>query len=411
MSTWRIARRNLGRNLRRTLIALGAIVLAQSAVLLIDGLLGGYSDAMIDAVTGPMIGHVQIHAPKWRQERDMERTIDHVGKALHTLREVEGVKQASARLYAPALVALGQQGFVGMVLGLDPVQESGANGVLSEHPSLAKKLKGREALVGSGLAREMGVKPGDELAIVGQGADGSIANDLVRVMGVIRSPIEIVQSSGLILPLDAAQELFVMPDQAHEITVHGQDAASADALAKRIAAVPMFAGMDVKSWRELAPELIALLEINQAFTWIILLLVFVAAAAGVANTMLMATFERNHELGMLLALGCTPRRIVSMITLEALFLGLCGVALGTAVGVAVNMLLAQQGIDLASLGGKQALENLTFGGMNNGLRIVPRTSATAVLGGIGAVTLTALLSSLWPAFHAARLQPVEAMRE
>ena len=410
MSTLRIARRNLGRNMRRTAIALGAITLAQGAVLLIDGLLGGYSDAMIDAVTGPMIGHVQIHAPKWREDRDLEHAIDHVESSLHAVRAVHGVKQASARLYAPALVALGEQGYVGMVLGLDPEQERGANGILGEEDA-AKKLSGRETLVGAGLAREMGVKLGDELAIVGQGADGSIANDLVRVVGVIKSPVEVVQNSGLILPLATAQDLFVMPDQAHEITVHGQDASGAEVLAQRIAALPAFTHMDVKSWRQLAPELIALLELNQGFTWIILLLVFVAAAAGVANTMLMATFERNHELGMLLALGCTPPRIVAMITLEALFLGLLGVALGTLLGTAANWMLALHGIDLASLGGKQALENLTFGGMNNALRIVPRTSATAVFGGIFAVTLTALLSSLWPALHAARLQPVEAMRE
>jgi len=410
MTTLRIARRNLGRNVKRTALALGAIGLAQTGFLLIDGLMNGYSDAMIDAVTGPMLGHVQLHAPKWRDEQSMDLTLEHTSQSLAELRATQGVDRASARIYAPALVALGEQGYVGVVVGLDPGQEQGASGLLSGIGAAAAHLSGRQVLVGSGLARDMGVKRGDELAVVGQGADGSIANDLYRVAGVIKSPVELVQSSGLVMTLKAAQELLVMPDEAHEITVHGRDPAQAGALAKVIAAKPSFRGVEVEPWSELAPELITMLQLNSVFSWIVLLLVFVAAAAGVANTMLMATFERNHELGMLLALGCTPPRIVSMITLEALILGLVGVGLGTAVGTAANFALARHGIDMASLGGAEGIENLSFAGMNFGLRVVPRTSATAILSGVGAVILTSLVSSLWPALHAARLQPVEAMR-
>lgn len=410
MSTLRIARRNLGRNVKRTALALSAITLAQGAVLLIDGLMKGYSDAMLDAFTGPMLGHVQLHAPDWREEQSMDLTLTDVAASLKQIRATEGVQQASARIYAPVLVALGEQGYVGVVVGVEPRQEQNPRGLLGGEAGGPSRLSGHEVLVGSGLAHEMGAKVGDELAVVGQGADGSIANDLYRVAGVIKSPVDLVQSTGLVMSLPAAQELFVMPDEAHEITVHGDDPADAHAIAQRIAREPRFQGVEVKAWDELAPELTSMLEMNDAFTWIVLLLVFVAAAAGVANTMLMATFERNRELGMLLSLGCTPPRIVSMITQEALILGLAGVGLGTLLGMVLNLLLARHGIDMAALAGSEGLENLSFGGMNYGLRIIPRTSLPTVLGGVLAVMLTSLLSSLWPALHAARLQPVEAMR-
>jgi len=409
MSTWRIARRNLGRNLKRTALALTAIGLAQTGVLLIDGLLKGYGDAMIDAVTGPMLGHVQLHAPEWRKDQSMDLTLPRVGASLRRLRATEGVAQASARIYAPVLVARGEQGYVGVVVGLDPALERSARGLLGEAQRGSAELRGRQVLVGAGLANEMGAKVGDELAVVGQGADGSVANDLYRVAGVVKSPVDMVRRMGLLMTLPAAQELFVMPDEAHEITVHGRDPAQAHAIAKRIAGMPAFATAEVKAWDELAPELTTMLRLNDLFTWVILLLVFVAAAAGVANTMLMATFERNHELGMLLALGCAPSRIVSMIILEASMLGLIGVTAGTLVGVGVNALLARHGVDMAAFGDQAALENLSFGGMNYALRIAPRTSLLTVLGGVGAVLLTSLLSSLWPALHASRLQPVEAM--
>lgn len=410
MSTFRIARRNLGRNVKRTALALGAIMLAQAAVLLMDGLLKGYGDAMIDAYTGPMRGHVQLHAPKFRQEQSMDLVLEGLAAKLSTLRQVAGVESVGARIYAPSLIALGQQGYVGVVVGLDPARESGPRGLLGEAKDAAKRLGENEVLVGAGLAQRMGVSRGDELAIVGQGADGSIANDLYRVVGTVQSPVDMVQSTGVVMNLDAAQLLFVMPDQAHEITVHGADPNKAAALAETIAGMPAFAGVEVKTWRELAPELITMLDLTDLFTWVLLLLVFVASASGVANTMLMATFERNHELGMLLALGCSPGRIVAMITLEAVMLGFVGIMLGTGIGVVGNALLSLRGIDLASIGGAEGLGDLTIGGLNYGLRIVPRTSWVSATAGVSAVMVTSLLAALWPAVHAARLQPVEAMR-
>jgi ABC-type lipoprotein release transport system permease subunit len=408
MSTSRIARRNLGRNRKRTALALGAIALAQCGVLLIDGLIKGYDDAMVDAVTGPMLGHVQLHAPAWRAEQNVDASLEHLHDKLARLRAVPGVARASARIYAPALLARGDQGFVGVVMGVDPGQERGATGLLG---ASATVLERSEVLLGAGLAQAMATKVGDELAIVGQAADGSIANDLYRVVGTVRSQVDLLQSTGVIMNLADAQQLFVMEDQAHEISVHGHDSGSASALAAAIASRPELAGTEVKAWTELAPELTTMLRLHHLFTWVVVLLVFVAAAAGVANTMLMATFERNHELGMLLALGCAPARIVAMIALEALMLGLLGVLLGSALGVSATFLIRLHGgIDIASLGGRDALERLTFAGMNCAFRIVPRCEPLTVLGGLLAVTFTVFLSALWPALHAARLQPVEAMR-
>lgn len=408
MSTSRIARRNLGRNQKRTALALGAIALAQCGVLLIDGLIKGYDDAMVDAVTGPMLGHVQLHAPGWRADQNMDLSLERVHDKLASLRAVPGVARASARIYAPVLLALGDQGFVGVVMGIDPEQERGATGLLGTSPAA---LTRSEVLLGAGLAHAMAITVGDQVAIVGQATDGSIANDLYRIAGMVRSQVDLLQSSGVIMNLSDAQQLFVMEDQAHEISVHGRESSSASALAARISSRPELAGAEVKAWTELAPELTTMLRLHHLFTWVVVLLVFVAAAAGVANTMLMATFERNHELGMLLALGCAPARIVAMVALEALMLGLIGVVLGSALGVSANFLIARHGgIDIAGLGGRDALEKLTFAGMNCAFRIVPRCEPLTVVGGFLAVTITVLLSALWPALHAARLQPIEAMR-
>lgn len=407
-STWRIALRNLGRNPKRGAIAVTAIAVAQLALLFTNAMLRGYGDAMVDAVTGPFLGHVQVHAPQYREDRAMDLTLSELDQKLQAIARVPGVTQASARIYGPVLAALGEQGHVGIAIGVEPRLEAQTAGLLSSLPE-AQLPEGHEIVLGRALAQTMGAHPGDEIAVVGQAVDGSIADDLYRVRALMTSSVGEVQQSGIVMSLDAAQALFAMPDQAHEISVHSDDAQRAPALARRLAALPALAGLEVLPWQRLAPELLSLLKLIDVSGWVVLALVFLAAAAGVANTMLMATFERSHEIGMLLALGTTPLRLVAMILLEALLLGLIGVGIGTALAAAVIAWATHSGVDLTTFG-NQAARELSFQGLNYHFEIIPRIVAGDLVKGVIGIVVTSLAASLWPAWHVARMSPVEAMR-
>lgn len=407
-STLRLAWRNLGRNRKRTGLALAAIGLGQFALLAMSGITRGYTDAMLETVTGPMVGHVQIHAPGWRDEQSLELSVTALAARLDALRENPGVARASARIYAPALVAVTRDAQAAIVLGIDPEAESGPKGLLATAPEGARPGEYR-VLVGRALAQSLGVTPGSELAVVGQGKDGSIANDLYTVAGVLPSAIDLVNRQGVLMSLEDAQQLFVMPDEASEIILHAARPEAARELAGGVAARPAFAGLEVLPWQDVVPELVAILELADVSSYIVLIFVFVAAAAGVANTMMMATFERLHEFGMLLALGATPARIMRLIVAEAALLGLLGVALGTLLGAGFVAATRGSGLNLAALGGEAAAE-ATWQGMAIPIHIFPRLAATDVLVGVAAVAVTSLLAALWPAWHAARLEPMEAMR-
>ena len=168
-------------------LALAAIGLGQFALLAMSGITGGYTDAMLETITGPMVGHVQIHAPGWRDEQSLELSVTALAARLDALRENPGVARASARIYAPALVAVTRDAQAAIVLGIDPEAESGPKGLLATAPEGARPGEYR-VLVGRALAQSLGVTPGSELAVVGQGKDGSIANDLYTVAGVLPAP-------------------------------------------------------------------------------------------------------------------------------------------------------------------------------------------------------------------------------
>ncbi len=406
-STLAIAWRNLWRNGRRTGLALGAIGLSVTLVLLYDSVLRAYGDWMVETVTGPMLGHAQAHASGWRKDRSMDRTLEHLAGTLAALRRDPEVVGATARVYAPALAALGEEGFGVVVVGLDPGAEAGPMGLLGAAP---ERPGGKRVLMGRPLAEMMGARVGDTLAIVGQGADGSLANDLYQVVGLVSTSVDFVNRQGLLMDLAEAQTLFAMPDEAHEIVVYGRDPARAGRLAAHLAALPELAGDEVLDWRALSPEMVTLIRIVDVVWVFVLVLVFVAAAAGVANTMLMATWERTRELGMLLALGAGPGRLVRLVLYESVALGLVGALLGSALGVGLVALTHRTGVDYAALTGGGPSE-ISFGGLQWSMRLYPTLYPVDVLRTVAAVVLTSLLASAWPAARAARLQPTQALRE
>lgn len=405
-STMRMAWRNLWRNSRRTALALAAIGLSVTLVLAYTSILRAYGQWIVETITGPMLGHVQAHAPLWRKDRLMERTLRDVDATLAALRRDPDVASSTARVYAPALAAREEEGFAVVVMGIDSRAESGSARLLTD---AVEPLREREALIGRQLAELMNVRVGDEVAVVGQGVDGSLANDLFTVKGLVTTSVDLVNRQGILIELSNAQTLFAMPDEAHEIVIHARRPDMAAALAGRLAGASTLSNAEVLDWQTLAPEMVTLVRITDLAGLLVLLLVFIAAAAGVANTMVMATFERTREFGMLLALGTQPSRLVRLVIAESMTLGVVGALMGSLIGIALVMITHQTGIDYSWLAGGGPSE-LSFAGLRFSLRFYPALSAVDVARAIGAVCVTSLLAATWPALRASRLQPVQALR-
>jgi ABC-type lipoprotein release transport system permease subunit len=405
-STMRMAWRNLWRNPRRTALALAAIGLSVTLVLAYTSILRAYSQWIVETITGPMLGHVQTHASQWRKDRLMERTLRDVDATLAELRRDPDVASATARVYAPALAAREEEGFAVVVMGIDSRAESGPARLLTE---VTAPLRPREALIGRQLAELMNVRVGDEVAVVGQGVDGSLANDLFTVKAVVTTSVDLVNRQGILIELSDAQALFAMPDEAHEIVIHARRPEMASALARRLEGKSRFAGVEVLDWQTLAPEMVMLVRITDLAGLLVLLLVFIAAAAGVANTMVMATFERTREFGMLLALGTHPSRLVKLVIAESIALGVVGALAGSLIGIVLVAITHRTGIDYSWLAGGGPSE-LSFGGLRFSLRFYPALNALDVARAIGAVCITSLVAATWPALRASRLQPVQALR-
>jgi ABC-type lipoprotein release transport system permease subunit len=405
-STMRMAWRNLWRNPRRTVLALAAIGLSVTLVLAYTSILRAYGQWIVETITGPMLGHVQAHAPQWRKDRLMERTLRNVDATLAEIRRDPDVASATARVYAPALAARGEEGFAVVIMGIDSRAESGPARLLTE---VIEPLREREALIGRQLAELMNVRVGDEVAVVGQGVDGSLANDLFRVKAVVTTSVDLVNRQGLLIELSDAQTLFAMPDEAHEIVLHARRPDMASALSRRLAGAGGFAGAEVLDWQTLAPENGDARAHHRPRR---------PPRAPAGLHCCRGRCCEHHRDGDLRTdarvrdaarPGYAPEPPRQAVITESIALGVVGALTGSLIGIVLVAITHRTGIDYSWLAGGGPSE-LSFAGLRFSLRFYPALSAVDVARAIGAVCLTSLLAATWPVLRASRLQPVQALR-
>lgn len=135
-----------------------------------------------------------------------------------------------------------------------------------------------------------------------------------------------------------------------------------------------------------------------------MIVILLALAFGILNTMLMAIYERTRELGMVMAIGMNKGRIFSMITLECILITLTGALAGTGLSMLTLWFFAENGLNMEMFGEGRA----EFG---YDRVVYPVMYADAYIGITVLVILTAILSALYPAFKALRLVPREVVRE
>jgi putative ABC transport system permease protein len=262
----------------------------------------------------------------------------------------------------------------------------------------------KEAVIGKELALQLGVKVGGELVLVGQAADGSTANDRFTVVGLADAGTAELNSTAVFLHLKDAQEFFGLGDAVHELVLRlptEEEDVSGPLHAARAALD--HATLAAVSWNQLLPELQGTMEQKRSNQRGVDFIVFFIVALGVLNAMTMSTFERTRELGVMLAVGTRPGRIVRMIVLESLLQGLLGLAAGLALVMVVNAVVGT--VHLGAISQSDMV----------GVRMPEAIHLKLALGAVKNAAITVLVSmffaGLIPAWRASRLQAADAVRE
>jgi putative ABC transport system permease protein len=402
-TTLMIGLRNLRRRPVRTILTGSTIFVGSLAIVLSVGLVEGTYRDMIRIGTRSFSGHFQVVAGDYQKKPSLFKTIDDAGAVEAAFKGSGFVEAVTTRVETFGLLSAGNRSAGVLLMGVDPARERKVT-------TLARAVeKGRwldegngarrPVVLGSSLCRRLVVGVGDEVSFVSQAADGSIAAELYEVVGVVETGVEDLDRSLALIGLRDAQELLVLGNRVHRLVGVTSDVQLVNWLRYT---VRLPAGLTFLDWEQVMPVLAQSIQADRSGVWFGLIVVMVVVVLGVFNTMTMSVLERTRELGVLSALGTTPRRIVGLIVGEAAWVSLVGVVSGVLLGVAGNAVLARWGI---SLGG----ETFDFAGVVIKNMYPTQTLMGNVLFPL-AIFMSGVVAGLLPALRAARLKPASALR-
>jgi len=401
---WKIAYRDLSRNRRRSLLTLVAVALGVAMLVTLTGLYAGAIGDSIENNIHLQTGHLQVRDDSYEEEKvglAWEDLLDNSGDLAAQVQAIEGVEAASPVLWASGIIGTREESVGVRVFGIDPlshVHQTVRDGLVAGQFIQPDDRSG--VLLGRRLAESMGLAVGDQVSLLVNTSNQQADEATFTIRGLYHTGVPTYDDVTVFLPLSKAQAFTRTEGRASAIVALLSNRERADAIAQALSAP----GRTVLTWRDMNQIILQAVEMSMGITYLMYLIVLAVVAVVIANTLLMSVFERVREMGIMAALGMKGRQIMAMFMLEAGTLGLVGVALGVLLGSLGVLYLATVGLNIGEMATVAAAE-VAYGEVIYG-EFAP--AATLQLSVVAMVII--LLASLYPAWFAARLEPIDALR-
>ncbi|MCK5915436.1 MAG: ABC transporter permease [Deltaproteobacteria bacterium] len=411
LNIFKLAIRNLRRYRRRTLLTSILITLGVVAVLLFISVSGSFKAMMTGQITDSMLGHLQIHKTGYEASIDslpLDRNLkgSQLSKAKEILDSNTDVEAYSMRIKLGAMFSNFKETTNIRLNAVNPAQEMLTVPMLVERIIKGDKeglLAKGEILVPELIAKGMKVKIGDAIVLVATNKDGSVNGQSFVVRGILEGISGPGGRDGIIHIDDAKSLLRIQDKEVSEIAIRLNNIEDMTKVFSRIKAAldPIKNRMDkpvfeVHTWQKLSPffNIARMIDLMTLFIKIMLVAIVLVS---IMNVMIMAVFERINEIGTIAAIGTVPNKILSLFIVEGFLLGL----LGTLIGVVIS-LVTIAGMNVAQI-------SFDFG-RQKGLLLSPTIGADSVVTVALIVIAISVLASLQPAWKAARMDPITALK-
>ena len=403
MLTFKLAFRNLFRNTRRTILTSLLISSSLIVLILVDGLMHGVTKVMVGGITHTLEGEAQVARKGFRNDFEVEYTIDDPASVVSQLKENKGLKGFGPRVIIGGMIASSYNTTGSLVYGVDAKQELKVSRI-SEAIIEGQYLSGepREILIGKPMAELLEVELGDRLIITAATVDtNEITQELFRLSGIFEFGPEEMDKNLVFINLDKAQSVLGMQGNLHQIALRFTD--PEDAKNKEL---PLFKQLtseenEALGWLDLQPSIGAMIEMAGFSTAIVGAILFLLTSLGVINSMFMSIYERIYEFGVAKAIGTTPRQIILLVLFEALLLALISCIFGLVIGYLLGDYFSTYGIPM----GKMEVSGVLLdGNMYTQLMLYQFVNFPIY------VTLLTLAAAIYPATFASRIVPTEALQ-
>ena len=401
----RLAWRNVWRHRRRTIIIIGAMGLSLAMMMMYDGLIEGFNQAIYGNAIRVMGGNIQIHAAGYREkfESNPLLALQDDEAVIQAALGQPGVISATRRIQTGGMVTNREGAFSLSIIGIDPEAEAPVS-LIEQNIADGRWLTSDDqdvVLIGRGLADEMLLKVGDRITLVGSDINKQNRQRSMTVVGIYDIGVPTNEKNALYISLAEAQSLYGLGAQSTEVQVNieqlGNEPAVVDALA------PLLPGYEVESWEKNYPELKTTINRKSSVMNVFGVIIIAIAGIGILNLLLMAVYERTREIGLLGAMGLKPRQIATLFILEGTLIGVVGAAAGAILGMAFNLTFQQIGFDYSSYADITEYMALITG------KIYPTLGVENLFSRMMSVIVISTLAAWIPATEAARREPAEAL--
>lgn len=396
-----LAVRNVFRNKRRTWLTATVIAFGVAGMVVLSGFLTGEINTMLDNSIRTQSGHLQVHAPGYAKEArslPLDIALNQPHALVEKIQQMPEVDFITPHINFVGMLSNGDRTLGMKVQAVDPAQEVKLNYLNKKMVDGQYLSGGNQVLVGKKLAKSLKLKTGGTLTLLANTAAGSLNAADLKIAGIFETGSGLDEST-VIMPLDGAQTLLNMPDQATDLTVFLKNREDSVNVQKKIAAL---GSLEAQTWQELGKDILSFVATAKSSQSILSAVVLIIVVFSIINTMSMSVTERTREIGTMMAMGTYQREIITLFLLEGGIMGLLGGAIGTLVGGCGAFYFAKVGIHYA---GVQTLD-VGFGDV-----IYGEFSWISLLFHLIFGILIAVFASAYPAWMASRLKPVQALRQ
>ncbi len=401
LQIFKMAFRDLGRNRRRSFFSALAVAIGLALLMLLSSVIQGEMGSALESAIHLQSGHIQIRATTYDENKSSlkwEDLIENPDQIASDIARNSDVKAATPRLFASGFLSTGDESSGVRIYGIDP--GSAANdpyraGIVSGGFLTADDREG--LLIGQPAALKLHLQAGDKVSLSVNTSNGDVLEQAFTIRGIYSTNTYGFDSSTVLLPLAKAQAITQTENHASTIFVILKDTSLTDEAAKAIN-IP---GLEVKTWKDLNVLLTEFETLANSYIGFFYLIILAITASVIINTLIMSVYERTREIGILAAIGMRGARIMGLFLSESLLLAIGGVLMGLIISVFSVYLFNIKGFYIGNMG----LNGMLVSDTIRAQLTVDKTISVTIM-----TFVATILSGLYPAWMASRMEPVEALR-
>lgn len=400
----RYAFRNLGRNRRRTLLTISAVLFSTSVAIIANRYSRAIFQLWEDGAADTGTAHAQVHANGYWQKQEgiqVSLTLPQDNQLEQAIRADSLVDSSVRRLKLEGMISTGKESMYFLGIGVEPLNEMAVSPRLftkNDEGDFVSDAAVDGIVVGKGLAESLKLKIGDTVTLVSQTVQGSVNGIDGHIVGIVDAGIPSFSKRVVYTNIALLQRLIRMPDRYTELAIRLKRDVDVESWVAAKDSLAVKTGAELRGWWDIEPIIRRIGRIWDSVVLAITLLLFASTALSVLNIIFMMVAERTVEIGTLMAIGAQPGDVRLLVSLEAFMIGLCGGGLGVIGGNIVVFVMDRLGVPFDS----------PFGA--DQLIIHPKMSlfVSALVFVIGLVLC--YVSAIAPSRKASHVEPVRAFR-